>query len=197
MGTQVKKEEDHGYNAVQVGYRVDKEYKVPKPQLGHIKKAGDLPAMRHMEEFRVQTSDEVEAFEPGQQLEISEMFSEGDFVDVRGTSIGKGFQGGIKRHGFKRGLMTHGSKSHRQHGSCGPGTYPGRMYPGLKMPGRMGGKTVKIQKLKVMRVDKENQCLLIKGGVPGKPGNLLRITPAKQIGKNVFYDIPSPKVKKQ
>lgn len=93
--------------------------------------------------------------------------------------------GGIKRHNFARGLMTHGSKSHRQLGSIGAGTTPGRVYPGKKMPGQMGGGRTKIRKLEIVKVDSELRALLIRGSVPGKPGNLLRITPAKIVGKNI------------
>jgi large subunit ribosomal protein L3 len=93
--------------------------------------------------------------------------------------------GGIKRHNFKRGLMTHGSKSHRQLGSIGAGTTPGRVYPGKEMPGRLGGTKTKIRKLQIIKVDTELRTLIVKGAVPGKAGNLLRITPAKIVGKNI------------
>lgn len=93
--------------------------------------------------------------------------------------------GGIKRHNFARGPMTHGSKSHRQLGSIGAGTTPGRVYKGKKMPGRMGGVKTKIRKLPVVKIDTDLRAILIKGAVPGKPGNLLRITPAKIVGKNI------------
>lgn len=93
--------------------------------------------------------------------------------------------GGIKRHNFKRGAMTHGSKSHRALGSIGAGTTPGRVYKGKKMPGRMGGTKTKIRKLKVVKIDNELNVVMIKGALPGKPGNLLRIAPAKIVGKNI------------
>uniref|UniRef100_A0A803PK79 Large ribosomal subunit protein uL3c n=1 Tax=Cannabis sativa TaxID=3483 RepID=A0A803PK79_CANSA len=102
-----------------------------------------------------------------------------------GTTIGKGFQGGIKRHHFKRGLMTQGSKSHRALGSIGARTTPGRVYKGKKMPGRMGGTKRKIRKLKIVKIDKELNVVMIKGALPGKPGNLLRITPTKIVGVNI------------
>ncbi|KAE8713891.1 50S ribosomal protein L3-1 [Hibiscus syriacus] len=105
--------------------------------------------------------------------------------DVSGTTIGKGFQGGIKRHNFKRGQISHGSKSHRALGSIGAGTTPGRVYKGKKMPGRMGGSERKIRKLKIVKIDSELRVVMIKGDVPGKPGNLLRITLAKIVGKNI------------
>ncbi|XP_062224131.1 large ribosomal subunit protein uL3c [Phragmites australis] len=179
--TQVKTTATDGYDAVQVGYHGVREDKLTRPELGHLGKAG-APPLRHLQEFRLPA---VDAFEPGQPLDFSELFKEGDIVDVSGNSIGKGFQGGIKRHNFKRGLMTHGSKSHRQLGSIGAGTTPGRVYKGKKMPGRMGGTKTKIRKLKIVKIDNDLRVLMIKGAVPGKPGNLLRIAPAKIVGKNI------------
>ncbi|KAL8495859.1 hypothetical protein ACS0TY_019831 [Phlomoides rotata] len=179
--TQVKTEATDGYDAVQVGYRRVRDRKLTKPEMGHLEKSGIIP-LRHLQEFRLQ---KIEGFEPNQRLKVEELFKEGDLVDVSGTTIGKGFQGGIKRHNFKRGLMTHGSKSHRQLGSIGAGTTPGRVYPGKKMPGRMGGTKTKIRKLKIMKIDTELNVVMVKGAVPGKPGNLLRITPAKIVGKNI------------
>ncbi|CAD5163380.1 large ribosomal subunit protein uL3c [Musa acuminata AAA Group] len=178
---QVKTAATDGYDAVQVGYRRVRDRKLTKPELGHLEKAGAIP-MRHLQEFRLQS---VDGFEPGQRLVVEDIFKEGDLVDVSGNSIGKGFQGGIKRHNFRRGLMTHGSKSHRALGSIGAGTTPGRVYKGKKMPGRMGGTKTKIRKLKIVKIDSELRVVMIKGAVPGKPGNLLRITPAKIVGKNI------------
>lgn len=179
--TQVKTSSTDGYDAVQLGYRRVRDRKLTKPELGHLDKAGAIP-MRHLQEFRLQS---VEGFEPGQRLVLDEIFKEGDLVDVSGNTIGKGFQGGIKRHNFGRGPMTHGSKSHRALGSIGAGTTPGRVYPGKKMPGRMGGTKTKIRKLKIVKIDNELRVVMIKGAVPGKPGNLLRVTPAKIVGKNI------------
>lgn len=179
--TQVKTEATDGYNAVQVGYRRVRDRKLTKPEMGHLEKSGIIP-LRHLQEFRLQSVGE---FEPNQRLVFDELFKEGDLVDVSGTTIGKGFQGGIKRHNFKRGQMAHGSKSHRQLGSIGAGTTPGRVYKGKKMPGRMGGTTRKIRKLKIIKTDNELRIVMVKGAVPGKPGNLLRITPAKIVGVNI------------
>ncbi|RWV89452.1 hypothetical protein GW17_00048394 [Ensete ventricosum] len=179
--SQVKTAATDGYDAVQVGYRRVRDRKLTKPELGHLEKAGAIP-VRHLQEFRLQS---VDGFEPGQRLIVEDIFKEDDLVDVSGNSIGKGFQGGIKRHNFRRGLMTHGSKSHRALGSIGAGTTPGRVYKGKKMPGRLGGTKTKIRKLKVVKVDSELSVVMIKGAVPGKPGNLLRITPAKIVGKNI------------
>ena len=175
----MKTEDTDGYNAVQVGYDQVADYKITKPEVGHCAKAGVAP-MRHLEEFRLQGSPEHEL---GQQLNPTDIFKEDDLVDVRGTSIGKGWQGAVKKYGFSRGLMTHGSKSHRQHGSVGAGTTPGRIYPGKKMHSQMGNETVTARKLKVMRV--EDDCIIVKGSVPGKRGNLLRVAPAKIVGKNI------------
>ncbi|KAI3448962.1 hypothetical protein Pfo_005627 [Paulownia fortunei] len=179
--TQVKTEATDGYDAVQVGYRRVRDRKLTKPELGHLEKSGIIP-LRHLQEFRLQS---IEGFEPNKRLVVEELFKEGDLVDVSGTTIGKGFQGGIKRHNFKRGPMSHGSKSHRELGSIGAGTTPGRVYKGKKMPGRMGGTKTKIRKLKIVKIDNDLNVVMIKGAVPGKPGNLLRITPAKIVGKNI------------
>ncbi|XP_057436662.1 50S ribosomal protein L3, chloroplastic [Lotus japonicus] len=179
--TQLKTEATDGYDAVQVGYQRIRDRKLTKPELGHLEKVGAIP-MRHLQEFRLQS---LEGFDLNQRLVFDELFKEGDLVDVSGTTIGKGFQGGIKRWNFKRGPMSHGSKSHRQLGSIGAGTTPGRVYPGKKMPGRMGGTKRKIRKLKIVKIDKDLNVVMIKGALPGKPGNLLRITPAKIVGKNI------------
>lgn len=179
--TQIKTDLTDGYNAVQIGYRRVRDRKLTKPERGHLDKVGAIP-LRHLQEFRLTS---VENYEPGQRLNLEEVFKEGDLVDVSGKSIGKGFQGGIKRHNFARGPMSHGSKSHRQLGSIGAGTTPGRVYPGKKMPGRLGGTKTKIRKLEVIKVDTELRTLIVKGAVPGKPGNLLRIAPAKIVGKNI------------
>eukprot|EP00245_Coleochaete_scutata_P004074 TRINITY_DN16286_c0_g1_i1.p1 TRINITY_DN16286_c0_g1~~TRINITY_DN16286_c0_g1_i1.p1 ORF type:complete len:304 (+),score=53.12 TRINITY_DN16286_c0_g1_i1:94-1005(+) len=179
--TQVKTAETDGYTAVQVAYKAVREKSLTKPELGHLSKVGVDP-MRHLQEFRLV---DVKEFSPGQQLNVGEMFKEGDLIDVSGNSIGKGFAGTIKRHNFHRGLMTHGSKSHRLMGSIGAGTTPGRVYPGKKMPGHLGNAKTKIRKLTVVKVNPESNSMLIKGALPGKQGNLLRITPAKIVGKNI------------
>ena len=122
------------------------------------------------------------AYKAGQQLNAEEVFKTGDKVDVCGITIGKGFQGTVKRHGFHRGFMTHGSKSHRAPGSISSGTTPGRIYPGKRMAGHMGNERVTVRGLEIVRVDSENKCLIVKGAVPGKPGNLIRVTPAMLVG---------------
>ena len=180
---QVKTEETDGYNAVQVGYDQVADYKITKPEVGHCGKAG-VPPMRHLEEFRLVGAP---THELGAQLNPTDIFEKDDVVDVRGTSIGKGWQGAVKKYGFARGLMTHGSKSHRQHGSVGAGTSPGRIFPGKKMHSQMGNELVTAKKLVVMRV--EADCIIVKGSVPGKRGNLLRIAPAKIVGKTIPHKL--------
>jgi large subunit ribosomal protein L3 len=176
--TQVKTTQTDGYTAVQLGYGAVKEKALTKPQRGHLDKAGVTP-VRHLQEYRVEQSDQ---FELGQSI-TTEQFEAGQLVDVTGTSIGKGFAGNQKRHNFRRGPMSHGSKNHRLPGSIGPGTTPGRVYPGKKMAGRLGGKRVTTRQLQVVKVDTENNLLVIKGAVPGKPGMLLSIAPANIVGK--------------
>jgi len=172
--THIKTVETDGYNAVQVGYDEKRESLLTKPELGHLKKNG-CPPLRHLAEFKLEQIPE--GLEVGAELDPTEMFSVGDKVDVAGKSVGKGFAGGIKRHGFSRGLMTHGSKSHREHGTTGPGSTPSRVYPGTKHPGQMGDKRVKVKKLEVLQVEKD--MIVVKGSVPGKPGNMMTITKAK------------------
>lgn len=176
--TQVKTAQTDGYTAVQIGYGDVSEKNLTKPQLGHLAKASAAP-VRHLHEYRVEKTDE---FELGQDI-TAEQFEVGQLVDVTGTSIGRGFAGNQRRHNFRRGPMTHGSKNHRLPGSIGPGTTPGRVYPGKKMAGRLGGKQVTTRKLQVVKVDAENNLLVIKGAVPGKPGMLLSIAPATIVGQ--------------
>ena len=176
--TQVKTKQTDGYSAVQIGYGAVKAKALSQPELGHLTKAGAQP-LRHLHEYRLEGAAE---FELGQELK-ADSFTAGQTVDVIGTSIGRGFAGYQKRHNFKRGPMSHGSKNHRQPGSTGAGTTPGRVYPGKRMAGQLGGGQVTIRKLTVIRVDAERNLLLIKGAVPGKPGALLNIVPAKLVGR--------------
>ena len=176
--TQVKTAQTDGYSAVQVGYGAVAQKVLTRPQQGHLAKSGSTP-LRHLREYRLDNTDE---FELGQQI-TAERFESGQLIDVSGTSIGKGFAGYQKRHNFRRGPMAHGSKNHRLPGSTGAGTTPGRIYPGKRMAGRMGSEKVTVRKLTVVRVDVERNLILIKGAVPGKPGALLSITPAKRVGR--------------
>ncbi|PSP01573.1 MAG: 50S ribosomal protein L3 [Cyanobacteria bacterium SW_7_48_12] len=177
--TQIKSKETDGYSAVQLGYQQVKSKALTKPEQGHLAKAGS-PPLRHLKEYRVADSN---SFELGQAI-TAENFSAGQVVDINGNSIGRGFAGYQKRYNFNRGFKTHGSKSYRLPGSVGPGTTPGRVFPGKKRAGRMGGKPVTIRKLKVVRVDTDRNLLLIKGSIPGKSGSLLSIAPSKQVGQS-------------
>lgn len=175
--TQIKQEQTDGYTAVQIGYQDVKEKALTKPELGHLSKANASP-LRHLKEYR---TDDVSSFELGQALS-ADIFTPGQLVDVSGKTIGRGFAGYQKRHNFRRGPMSHGSKNHRLPGSTGPGTTPGRIFPGKKMAGQYGNTKVTIRKLQVVRVDAERNLLLVRGAVPGKPGNVLSIAPAKIVG---------------
>jgi large subunit ribosomal protein L3 len=177
--TQVKTKANEGYNAVQVGYQDAKEKHLTKPEQGHFKK-NKLKLFRHLKEFRVSEAD-VANFSVGQTI-APEFLASLQTVNVRGRSIGKGFQGRIKLHNFHRGPMSHGSKSHRLPGSIGAGTTPGRVFKGLKMAAHMGDDNVTVENLQVVLVEPENNLLLLKGAVPGKNGSILFIQPRKVIG---------------
>ncbi|HIK56642.1 MAG TPA: 50S ribosomal protein L3, partial [Synechococcales cyanobacterium M55_K2018_004] len=176
--TQIKTAETDGYTAIQVGFGEVAEKALNKPELGHLKKAEAAP-LRHLQEYRLDNPGE---YQLGQQIK-ADIFEPGQVVDVIGTSIGRGFAGYQKRHNFKRGPMAHGSKNHRLPGSTGAGTTPGRVYPGKRMAGRMGDARVTIKKLTVVRVDGDRNLILIKGAIPGKPGALVNIVPAKRVGR--------------
>jgi large subunit ribosomal protein L3 len=176
--TQIKTKQTDGYSAIQVAYGETKEKALNQPELGHLKKSSSEP-MRHLREYRL---NDVSSYELGQVLSVDQ-FEAGQVIDVTGTSIGRGFAGYQKRHNFKRGPMAHGSKNHRLPGSTGAGTTPGRVFPGKRMAGRLGGKTVTMRKLLVVKIDAERNLLLIKGAVPGKPGAFLNIRPATIVGR--------------
>jgi large subunit ribosomal protein L3 len=159
-----------------VGFDEVAEKALNKPELGHLAKSGSAP-LRHLKEYRV---DAAEGYELGQAI-TAESFTAGQLVDITGKSIGRGFAGYQKRHNFRRGPMAHGSKNHRLPGSTGAGTTPGRVYPGKRMAGQLGNTQVTVRKLEVVRVDNERNLLLIKGAVPGKPGALLSVSPAKWV----------------
>ncbi|NLM18518.1 MAG: 50S ribosomal protein L3 [Clostridiaceae bacterium] len=164
---QNKTEAIEGYQAVKVGY--EKTKKNNKPANGQYEKINVEP-MRVLKEFK-----DTAEYETGQTLKVDEMFEAGDKVDIAGTSKGKGFQGSIKRHGFSRGPMAHGSKYHRGVGSMGPSATPSRVPKGKKLPGQMGNKRVTVQNLEVIQVDGERNILVVKGAVPGPKGGLLEI----------------------
>lgn len=160
--TQVKTVENDGYSAVQVGYGDIREVLVNKPRKGHFAKAG-VSNKRYLKEFKFENAEE---YTVGQEIKV-DIFEAGDKIDATAKSKGKGFQGAIKRHNQSRGPMAHGSKFHRHAGSNGAATSPGKVFKGKKMPGQMGNVKVTIQNLEIVRVDVENNLLLVKGAVPG------------------------------
>jgi large subunit ribosomal protein L3 len=168
--TSLRTPERDGYSAVQLG--AGKARRLTRPRQGQLK---DLPQVADAREFRV---DDVSDYQVGQTLDVS-LFAEGEVVDVTGVSKGKGFAGTIKRHGFRRGPETHGSDSHRQPGSIGAGTYPGKVLKGTGMAGRMGNDRTTIKKLTIVRTDPERNLLLVKGAVPGARNALVMVRKAK------------------
>ena len=175
--TQLKSADTDGYVAVQIGFELIREKLINKPSKGHLSKSGD-ELLRHLREYRVENSSE---FELGASITVDD-FEKGQKVDVSGDTMGRGFAGYQKRHGFSRGPMSHGSKNHRLPGSTGAGTTPGRVYPGKRMAGRFGGKKVTTRGLEILKIDVNHNLLVVKGSVPGKPGALLNIRPAKKVG---------------
>jgi len=171
--TQVKTKSKDGYDSIQVGYGNVSSKTLTQPELGHLQKSNIQP-LKYLKEFK--TTEEIE-YSIGQVLNVDSL-SAGQFVNIRGKSIGKGFSGLQKRYNFTRGPMTHGSKNHRSPGSIGMGTTPGRVLPGKKMSGQLGNKITTVKKLKVIQINSEENVLVIKGSVPGKPGNLLSIVPS-------------------
>ena len=172
--TQVKTVETDGYNAIQVGTVAAKEKHLIKAQLGHFKK-NNLSNYRHLQEFRVENPQD---YKVGDKVELS-VLENVEKVDVTGKSIGKGFQGTVKRWNFGRGPMAHGSKNHREPGSIGAGTTPSRVIKGKRMAGNMGNERVTITKLKLVKVDAANGLVLVKGSVPGCEGRLVTIVPTR------------------
>lgn len=162
--TQVKTKEKDGYEAVQLGFGEAKEKNTPMPLLGHFKKAGTTPK-RKLVEFK----GFEKPLQLGETLSVQDVFTEGDLVDVVGTSKGKGFQGVVKRHGFSGvGGQTHGQHNRQRHpGSMGPGSTPGHVFKGRRMAGRTGNDRVKVQNLKVLKVIPEKNLIIVKGSVPG------------------------------
>ncbi len=168
--TRLRTDARDGYTAVQLGTEESK--RLNKPDAGQLK---DLPKVSKIREFRV---DSVDDYEVGQKIAIADVFADGDLVDVTGVSKGKGFAGHIKRHHFHRGPKSHGSDHHREPGSIGPGTTPGRVYRGVKMAGHMGDETATIKKLRIVRADSERNLLLVKGSLPGPRGSLILVKKA-------------------
>jgi large subunit ribosomal protein L3 len=172
--TQVKTKLKDGYDSIQIGYGNISSKSLNQPELGHLQKSKIQP-LKYLKEFHINSEND---FQIGQVLKV-DLLSPGQLVNIRGKSIGKGFSGLQKRYNFTRGPMTHGSKNHRAPGSIGMGTTPGRVLPGKKMAGQLGNKITTIQKLKIIQVNLEENILVIKGSVPGKPGNLLSVIPSE------------------
>jgi large subunit ribosomal protein L3 len=172
--TRLRTTERDGYTAVQLGTEAAR--KLTKPEAGQLK---DLPKdgqlLATIREFRV---DSVDDFSVGQTLTLADFFNAGDDVDVTGVSKGKGFAGHIKRHHFARGPKSHGSDHHREPGSIGPGTTPGRVYKGLKMAGHMGDERATIKKVRIVRTDPDRNLLLVRGSLPGARGSLILVKKA-------------------
>jgi large subunit ribosomal protein L3 len=169
--SQIKSVDTDNYNAIQVSYVEQPLHRLTKPQAGHLKKSG-IKGFKYSGEFKVADPN---SYKLGQMIDVN-VFNLGQKVDVTGKSIGKGFAGNQKRHNFSRGPMTHGSKNHRLPGSIGAGSTPGRVYPGKKMAGQLGNKTLTIKNSEVLFVSISENILVLKGSLPGKKGNLLRIT---------------------
>jgi large subunit ribosomal protein L3 len=174
--TQVRQPARDGYNAVQLGFEEVKPKRLTGGQLGHLK-TSELPPLRFLREFRVKDTGVNE----GDKLEVGEVFSVGDQVDIVGTSKGKGFQGAVKRHGFRGGPRTHGqSDRQRATGSIGATTTPGRVFKGKRMPGHMGFERVTVQNLRVEYLDPERNLIGVRGAVPGPKGGVLIIKEARK-----------------
>jgi large subunit ribosomal protein L3 len=173
--TAVRDAERDGYDAVQLAFEEVAEGKLSKPELGHLKKAG-APPLRHLAEFRDEDLGAADGEGPkvGDDVTVA-CFEAGQKVKVAGTSIGKGFQGGIKRHNFARGPVSHGSHNVRAPGAIGASTFPGRVFKGQRMPGQMGNKRRTQRGLEVAEVDAERNLLLLKGSVPGSRNSLIEV----------------------
>ena len=170
--THVRSESTDGYNAVQLAFEPVAERKISKAELGHLKKGG-ADAHRHLVEFRGQSEAVL-----GEPVTV-DVFEPGDSIKITGVGIGKGFAGTIKRHRFHRGPKTHGSHNIRKPGSIGASAYPSRVFKGMKMAGRLGGKRVTQVGLKVHEIDTENNLLLVKGAVPGPKNGIVEIREEK------------------
>ena len=176
---QTKTVETDGYEAVQLGFVEEKPTKENKPTTGHFKKAG-VPATRVRREVRLKKGGDGsggDTAKPGDQVNVS-VFAEGERVDVIGTSRGKGFQGVVKRHHFKGGRASHGSMFHKAPGSIGASSYPSRVVKGMRMGGHMGADRVTVRNLKVLKIDAENNLLMVEGSVPGGPNGYVMIRKA-------------------
>lgn len=176
--TQVKTEENDGYKAIQVGFVDKREKLVNKPMKGQFDKAG-VSYKRYVREFKFENAEE---YAVAQEIK-ADIFAAGDKIDATAISKGKGFQGAIKRHNQSRGPMAHGSKFHRHAGSNGSASDPSKVFKGKKMPGHMGAKQITIQNLEIVKVDVENNLLLVKGAVPGSKKSMVTIKETVKAGK--------------
>jgi large subunit ribosomal protein L3 len=168
--TQIKTVQSDGYNAIQIGYLEIHSNGLTKAEAGHLNKSTTL-SLKYLKEYK---TDEPKQFYLGQIITL-EGLKIGDNLKISGKSIGKGFSGYQQRHHFSRGPMSHGSKNHRQPGSIGAGTTPGRVFPGKRMAGRLGGSTITLRNIQIIDINTEQNYILVKGSIPGKPGNLLSI----------------------
>nr|WGH13771.1 ribosomal protein L3 [Lophurella pseudocorticata] len=166
--TQIKKAKEN--IKIQIGYEYIQPNKLTKPIIGHFKQQ-NIPCFKHLKEYR---SNNLKQVSIGEIIHISQL-NKNEYINISGISIGKGFSGYQKRHHFNRGPMSHGSKNHREPGSIGAGTTPGRVFPGKRMAGRMGHKQVSIKNISILKIDLQNNILIIKGSVPGKKGNIIYI----------------------
>lgn len=170
-----------GYDALQLGFGAQKESRLTRPEKGHLDKAGSAPK-RHVREIRLE-GGAIAGYEPGQEIKVTDVFSDGDFCDVTGTSKGRGFAGVMRRHGFKGFEQTHGTHEFFRHGgSIGTRLTPGHVLKGKGMPGQLGNARVTIQNLQVVRLDEERGLVFIKGGVPGPKGGLVIVRKAAKKG---------------
>lgn len=176
---QKKTIENDGYKSLKLGFGDVPEKRLNKPEKGSFAKI-KIPSRKYLREFR---TDETDKYEVGQEIKVSDMFKDGDRIDVSGISKGKGFQGTIKRYGQSGGAETHGSMYHRRVGSMGSNTSPARVFKGKRLPGHMGVDKITVQNLDVVKVDSEKNLLLVKGAVPGPKGGLLVIKETVKAGK--------------
>jgi large subunit ribosomal protein L3 len=174
---QLKTQASDGYDALQLGFEARRK-NVTKPMAGHFKRA-NVPAARVLREFRVETT---EGYAVGQKLTV-DLFKAGELVDVTGVTKGRGFQGGVKRHGWFGGDATHGSMFHRAPGSIGASSDPSRVFPGHRLPGRMGAERVTVPHLEVVRVLADQNLLLVRGAVPGPTGGLVVVRKSVKLSK--------------
>jgi len=188
---QAKNAQSDGYEAVQLGLVEERPAKVNKPIGGHYKKAGNVPPTRLRREVKLAPGG-GDPLKAGDQVLVGGVFKDGERVDVIGISRGKGFQGVMKRHNFRGGAATHGSMFHRAPGSIGASSFPSRVVKGMRAAGRMGGDRVTVRNLKVVRIDGENNLLLVQGAIPGAPGTYIVVRKAVAAKKEPIRQAEKP-----